>query len=60
MDRQRNGQKKKEQKERQHMAKRKRDKRKDNTWPKEKGTKRPTMIYKTLHRKLKTEQHERQ
>ena len=27
-------------------------------WPKEKGTKGQTMIYKTLSRKLKIEQHE--
>jgi len=27
-------------------------------WPKEKGQKDKTMIYKTLHKKLKIEQHE--
>jgi hypothetical protein len=29
-------------------------------WPKEKGKKRQTTIYKTLHRKPKSEQHEPQ
>jgi len=30
----------------------------DNIMTKRKGTKRQTMIYKTLHRKIKIEQHE--
>jgi hypothetical protein len=37
------------------MAKRRRT---DNTMTKRRRTKEPSMIYKTLHRKLKIEQHE--